>query len=111
MKTMLKSLCVAAVLGMMTFSAPTSAKADQSPYWRNHWGWYDNTYRPYYNNYYGPTYGGGYYAPNYGYGGGYYSRPYYGGYNGYTGYNSFYGPTYVTPGVGVRVGRLNFGWW
>lgn len=102
MKTMLKSLIVASVLGLAMFHAPSAAKADHAPYWRNHWGWYDNTYRPYYNNYYGPSYGGY---------GGYYSRPYYGGgyYNGGY-YNNYYGPNYG-PGVGVRVGRLNFGWW
>jgi len=92
-----------AALGIL-FLAPSAATADG--YWRNHWGWYDNTYRPYYNTYYGPGYygyGGGYYAPQY-YGGAYYSGPY------YNGYYAAPGP-YYAPGVGVRVGRMNFGWW
>lgn len=101
MKSILKTACVAAVLGVMLIGVPTSAKA-QDPYWRNHWGWYDNTYRPYYHHYYGPNYYGTY-RP--GYGGYYSSGPY------YNGYYAAPGPTYVAPGVGVRVGRLNFGWW
>jgi len=104
MKSWLKHLFVAAVLGFILFGSSSTAQAD--PYWRNHWGWYDNTYRPYYYNYYGPGYSGAYYAPGYG---GYYSTPgyYYGGYNGY-----YATPrTYYAPGVGVHVGRMNFGWW
>jgi hypothetical protein len=103
MNTLLKSLFVAAALSVVVFSSPSSAQAD--PYWRNHWGWYDNTYRPYYNNYYGPNYSGAYYGPRYGGYNGYYGNGYYG--NGYTSP----GPYYTAPGVGVHVGRVNFGWW
>jgi hypothetical protein len=106
MASRLKYLMVAAVLGFVMFGATPSAESAPHPYWTNHWGWYDNTYRPYYNNYY---YSAPAYRPVAPYYGGYYGSPYY--YNGYTGYNSFYGPAYVAPGVGVRVGRMNFGWW
>jgi hypothetical protein len=102
MKSRLKSLFVAAVLGVMLFAPSATTHADQNPYWRNHWGWYDNTYRPYYNSYYSPRYNSGYYGPGY-----------YGNY-GAPGYNGYYAPGgyyYGTPGVGVQVGRLNFGWW
>ena len=107
MKSLIKYLLISAALGFVACGTPPSANAD--PYWRNHWGWYDNSYRPYYHQYYGPTY----YPNNGAYYGGYYNGPYTNGYygNGYTGYNSFYGPAYVAPGVGVRVGRTTFGWW
>lgn len=105
MNSLLKKVLVAAALGVLFFAPSTPANA-QSPYWRNHWGWYDNTYRPYYHNYYGPNYYGGYGYSRPGYGPAYVA-PY------YHGYNSFYnGPgVYVAPGVGVHVGRANFGWW
>ena len=105
MTSWIKYVLITVALGCVTLGAGTSANAEQHPYWRSHWGWYDNTYRPYYNNYYysSPGYSG-YYAPSYG---GYYAAPapYYGG------YNSFYGPTYVAPGIGVRTGRVTYGWW
>jgi hypothetical protein len=106
MTSFFKRLLVLAVLGFAMMGLPSTATAGHSPYWHNHWGWYDNTYRPYYHGYYGPSY----YGPAYG---AYYTRPYY--YNGYYGVPSPYygvpGPHYVAPGVGVHVGRLNFGWW
>jgi len=94
MTRILRTLLVAVTLATAAFCLPTNSHA-QNVYWRNHWGWYDNTYRPYYNNYYTP-----YYGPAYG---GYYSTPYYGG--------GYYAPPYYGPGVGVRVGRMNFGYW
>ena len=100
-----KTLVVAAILGVAFIVTPSPAKADHNPYWRNHWGWYDNTYRPYYQRYYGPSYGGAYYGNSY------YARPYYGGayYGG--GYYGNPGVYYNSPGVGVQVGPLTFGWW
>jgi hypothetical protein len=102
MKSLFGKLLLGAVLGASLWTAsPTPAKADD--YWNRHWGWYDNTYRPYYyrqryrspayyggynNNYYGPAPAP---APGYYYGP---SRPY-------------YGPR----GGGAQVGPLNFGWW
>jgi len=101
MKSLLKTLFVAFALTVVLLSGPATANAQRSPYWHNHWGWYDNTYRPYYNNYYYGGYGRPYYN-------GYYNNGYYNGYYG----NGYYGPNvYVNPGVGVNVGRLNFGWW
>jgi hypothetical protein len=89
-------LLLAATLGLaVSAGVPSTARADT--YWTNHWGWYDNTYRPYYQQryysspaynypppaYYGPTYNA---SPYY-----YNTRPYY--------------------GTGVQVGPLQFGWW
>jgi len=36
---------------MVSAFAPSTATAQspQDPYWRNHWDWFDNTYRPYYS--------------------------------------------------------------
>jgi len=99
MRNAIKKLLVPLVLGIALLVPSTSAKADHNPYWRGYWGWYDNTYRPYYHQYYGPTYSGYY-------GGGYYGRPYYGG-----GYYASPRGYYAAPGVNVRVGRMNFGWW
>jgi hypothetical protein len=87
--------------------APTASA--QNPYWNNHWRWYDNTYRPYYQRYYnGPSYyGRSYYGPSYyGTSPGYYYSPPSGYYNNY-----YYGPGYVQPYAGVRVGPMSFGWW
>jgi hypothetical protein len=104
MNTLLKKLLVTAAFGLLFFAPVASANA-QNPYWRNHWGWYHNTYRPYYNNYYNPGYG----AYRAGYGPAIVA-PYYPGYNAYypapVPYYGYYGP-----GVGVQVGRVNFGWW
>lgn len=97
--SLLKKALLLAVLGVSLYTAiPTSAKADHNPYWRNHWGWYNNTYRPYYHRsyYYSPGYYGGYYGGGYPYG-------YYGG-RGYYG-GGYYG------GGSVNVGPLNIGWW
>ena len=101
MKSLFKALFVASALTVVLLSGTSTAHAQRNRYWHNHWGWYDNTYRPYYNNYYY----GGYYRPYY-YNNGYYNG-YYNSYPGYYGPNVYYG----NPGVGVRVGRLNFGWW
>jgi len=105
LRKLLKPVLVAAVFGLVSLGTTTSATAQRSAYWNNHWGWYDNTYRPYYNTYYAPTYTSPYYAPTYGYG--YVApAPYYG-----YGYRSYYGPAYVPPRVGVRTGPVTFGWW
>lgn len=104
MTNSLKALLLAATLGLgLTAAVPSTARADDG-YWRNHWGWYDNTYRPYYQRsyYYGPTYAAP--APSYGntyYGSSYYGAPYNGGY--------YYNQPYY--GGGVQVGPLRFGWW
>jgi hypothetical protein len=100
MNKTLKSLLVAAVLTAAALSTPSNASAlDHNPYWKGYWGWYDNTYSPYYHTYYGPSYYGNYGGPAYN---GYYSQP-------------SYGTTYVNPGPyvtpGVNVGRVHFGWW
>ena len=103
----LKATLLATVLGVSFFAMAPKAEA-HNPYWRNHWGWYNNTYRPYYhrNYYYGPSYySGAYYSPY----GGYYNR-------GYGGYGGYYGGTDVGVGVGgagigVGVGPVGVGWW
>lgn len=98
---LLKATLLVAVMGVTLLSGVPAAKADHNPYWRGHWGWYNNTYRPYYhrNYYYGPGYyGGAYYQPYSGYSAGYYSPGY--------GYGGYYGG-----GVGVGVGPVNIGWW
>jgi len=98
----IKTLLLAATLGLgLTAAAPAVARADDV-YWRNHWGWYDNTYRPYYQrSYYGPTYAPAPYYGNSYYGNSYYGAPYNGGY--------YYSQPYY--GSGVQVGPLRFGWW
>jgi hypothetical protein len=103
MNKLLRNLLLGATLGVSLLAvAPQSAKADS--YWTNHWGWYDNTYRPYYQRrYYYNTYPPpAYYGPSYS--GGYYTAPYSTPYNG-----PYYGGPYY--GSGVRVGPLQFGWW
>lgn len=98
MKSLFGKLLLGAVLATSLWTAsPTPAKADD--YWNRHWGWYDNTYRPYYyrQRYRGPAYGYGYqYGPAYGPAPGYYYGP----------RTNYYGPS-----AGVRVGPLHFGWW
>lgn len=107
MNATLKTLLVAGLLAVALMAAPSTASADHNPYWRGYWGWYDNTYTPYYS-YYGPTFYGSY-GPSYNYGpgyGGYYTTPNYHYYSGY------YAPG---PNVNVRIGkgrdRVSFGWW
>jgi len=112
--------CVAALPLTVIDTAPA---ADN--YWRNHWGWYNNTYAPYYNRYgygYAPGYNNGW--NNGFYGNGYYGNGAYGnayspyGYGGYgvSPYQSYYG----TPGVGIgrtwnggtalNLGGMGIGW-
>jgi hypothetical protein len=99
MKRLIGKLMLGLMLGasLWSFSA-APAKADD--YWNRHWGWYDNSYRPYYyrHRYAPPAYGYGYqYGPTY-YGPGpgrYRQRTYY----------------YSRPGGAVQIGPLNFGWW
>jgi hypothetical protein len=96
---------------------PVPVQADD--YWNGYWGWYDNTYRPYYYHQYSrPTFGA-YYGSSGPYPR-YYGAPYPGYYSGY-GYGYVPSRTYYgTPGVGVavgprgggavNVGPLQFGW-
>jgi len=75
MNNLWRNLLLGTTLGVSLLAvAPQSAKADS--YWTNHWGWYDNTYRPYYQRqyyynpypprtYYGPSYSSGYYTAPY----------------------------------------------
>jgi hypothetical protein len=95
---LLKATLLAAVLGVSFLASTPAAKADHNPYWRGHWGWYNNTYRPYYHRSY-------YSNPGYGYYGGGYYQPY-----GYYGNNYYRGGGYYGGGA-VNVGPLNIGWW
>jgi hypothetical protein len=99
-----RKLLLGVLLGASLWAlAPAPAKAD--PYWDNHWGWYDRTYRPYYyRRYYVPP-TTTYYAPPA-------PAPYYGPTYGPT-TTYYYGPAYPYPyyGGGVQVGPLRFGWW
>ncbi len=112
MNAYLKTLLIAGSVALGSLAMPETTKADQGPYWRGYWGWYDQQYVPYHRHYYSsPSYGHGY-GNNYGYGD-YYSRPSY-GYGGYYSapYQSYYAPG---PQVGVRVDggrtRVQLGWW
>ncbi|MGQ0634147.1 MAG: hypothetical protein ACT4QC_06040 [Planctomycetaceae bacterium] len=103
MNKLLRTLVLGTVCGgSLLLATPEPARADR--YWRNHWSWYDNTYRPYYQRrYYGsPYYRGYYYNPP----SAYYGSPYYG--NPYYGNHYYYGPP---SGGGVQIGPLQFGWW
>jgi hypothetical protein len=113
MRRLILTLATAVTLGAMSLTlSPAKAAADE--YWDGYWGWYDNTYSPYYTRrYYSEPYSYGpyNYGPSYGSypGGAYYSgRPrYYGG--DYYGTPNFGYRDY--PGAGqVRVGPLRFGW-
>lgn len=104
MKRMLQGLILAGTIGASLFVGSVSTTQAQDPYWNNHWRWHNNTYRPYYHRYYGPTvyttppvYNGYY---NNGYNNGYYYAP----------GTTYYGPGYYGGG-GVQVGPMRFGWW
>ena len=116
-----RTLLASAALGLAALVvSPAPAQADD--YWDGYWGWYDNTYRPYYYRQYsrypaggGYTYGHSAYAyPGYSYG-----SPYYGGASPYWG-GRYGGAYYGTPNAGysdfgryggrVNVGPLSFGW-
>ncbi len=121
MQSFLKSILLGAVLSL-PFAFPGQATTADD-YWKNHWNWYDNTYRPYqyrygtgyspgyYNNYYSPGYGyNSYYGPGYGYGN--YGNYGYGGvpYRNYTGTSNFgYGRTFGG-GQALNIGGMQFGW-
>jgi hypothetical protein len=109
MNALFRTLLVSTLLGLSLVAlSPSSSQADD--YWDGYWGWYDNTYRPYYYRQY-------YYAPRYDYYGPAY--PSYGYYDRYPGYR-YRGNYYGTPNFGyrdfgggggqVRVGPLRFGW-
>ncbi len=105
MRNVWRKLLLGAILAASAATLGTTpARADD--YWNGHWGWYDNSYRPYYQRHYyrSPYYGGGYRYNG--------PAPYYG--------NSYYyspGPTYYGPapnyyqGGGAQIGPLRFGWW
>jgi hypothetical protein len=90
-------ICTAATMFLLAEPPQTTSRAEardgRDRYWRNYWGWYDRSYRPYYNrgyrryNYGYRGYPRSYYGyPNYGYGYRYgypYSGGYYGGYAPY----------------------------
>ena len=120
MNAWIRNSLLATALGLSLLAiGPQPAQADD--YWDGYWGWYDNTYRPYYYRQYarspyygGATYGGAYYGgyPSTAYYGGYPSGAYYGGYRGgaYYGTPSF-GYSDFRGGAGaVRVGPMTFGW-
>src|SRR5438876_12264052 len=82
MNAFVRLFLISAVLGLLILAAcPAPAAADD--YWPGYWGWYDNTYAPYYRqySYYGPGYA--YPAPVPAPAYGYYGGPYYGGYGYY----------------------------
>ena len=90
----LKAILLATVVGASLFCIASPAEA-RNRYWKRHWGWYNNTYRPYYYR----NYGYGYRPGNYGYG---YSRPY-----GY--YGNYYGRNRIgVGGLGISIGGR---WW
>jgi hypothetical protein len=110
MKAFRLFLLSAVVAGSLPALCPAPASADE--YWPGYWGWYDNTYRPYYARRYaysGPGYS--YYAPAPAYGPAYYGP----GYSGYAPYGTYYGAPAAGVGVypggtAVRVGPMRFGW-
>lgn len=119
MQACIRNVVIAAVLGTSFLAfAPAPAQADD--YWDGYWGWYDNTYRPYYYRQYasprvgGYTYSYGgpgayYYSPGYyspGYAPGYYGSPY----GAYYGTRNFGYRDYGPYGGTVRVGPVRFGW-
>jgi hypothetical protein len=104
-----------------SFACISPAPAQADDYWDGYWGWYDNTYRPYYyRQYTSPRVGGYMYGPGTYYGSGaYYSPGYYS--PGYSyGYGAPAGAYYGTRNLGyrdfgpyggtVRVGPVRFGW-
>jgi len=100
------------------------ASTDADDYWNSYWGWYDNTYRPYYTQRYYASPGYGYatgpaystYVPAIStYGPGYYGPSYAPGYYGNAPYGTYYGTPRAGVGVypgstAVRVGPMRFGW-
>jgi hypothetical protein len=112
MNRFFRRLLLGALVTLTLYGANSSTVTAQRTveYWPGYWHWYDNTYRPYYHRYYGPTnsspaYSGpAYSGPTY-----YDTAPpaYYGGNAPY------YTPYYTRPyyGNGVQVGPLRFGWW
>jgi hypothetical protein len=95
-RILILALLLAVIGGGLTF-APASHAQD---YWNNYWGWYDNTYRPYYHRYtYRPYADYGYLQPSYG---GYYDYGYAPRYYDYGGYRPYGGQ--------VQVGPFSFGW-
>lgn len=92
-KTLLLACLATFVFSLVTATAsaaPPAAKRnwqnDHDAYWRNHWGWYDRSYRPYYHRHYHyNNYNNGYYN------------------NG--GYGAYYNGAY--PRGGVQLGPLS----
>jgi hypothetical protein len=102
MRLVIQKCLLGVLLGTAVLAcAPQPAKADpEDRYWRHYWGWYDNTYRPYYHRRYylaPPTY----YPPPP-------AAPYYGG------TTTYYGPAPAYPygGTSIIVGpTVRYGWW
>jgi hypothetical protein len=105
MNALLRMFLFSTVVGLLLVALrPAPAGADD--YWNGYWGWYDNTYRPYYYRQYsyGPAYG--YPPPAYGY----YGPSYY-NYGPYGYYGAPRAGVSVYPGgAAVRVGPMRFGW-
>jgi hypothetical protein len=101
MTTCVRRALLGSLLSISLFGAIQSNATAQTrtvEYWPGYWRWYDQTYRPYYHRYYGPTV----YEPV--------PQPYYNGSGYYTPYYTAPTPApYYAPGV--RVGRVRFGWW
>ena len=101
MRLIIQKCLLGALLGTAVLAcAPQPAKADaEDRYWRHYWGWYDNTYRPYYHRrFYAPP---SYYPP---------PPPYYGGTTTY--YGPAPAPMYPYGGTGVIVTPgIRYGWW
>jgi hypothetical protein len=103
MKTLIRHLAVAAVLGASLIgpSAPAAKAEDQEEgYWGHYWKWYDETYQPYYNRRFSDRRGPGYVYPNV-------ATPYY--YGGHTTYGP--SPTYPYTSRAVPDTGLCLGWW
>ena len=96
-----------AVAALLTITG--AARADHDDYWGGYWGWYDDSYSPYYRRYSSrPNYRSYGYRPNR-----YYDDDYYGGrYRDNYRYrdNDRYYDRYRDDGGSVRVGPLEFGW-
>ena len=103
MKNPIRKVLLGVALGAVAILGMSSSAAKADDYWRHHWNWYDNSYRPYHHHYYSSP---GYYSrPSYGYG---YTTP---GYGGTYYYNQpGYAPGYYHGGQ-VGVGPMRFGWW
>ncbi len=85
-------------------------------YWTNHWNWYDSSYRPYWNNSYGPGAGSNPYG-NYGNSNwnlGFYPPNGLGYFNGGATYGMYglpYQSRLLQPNQSLFSRPANYGWW